>query len=169
MRTRSVNGRQRSFCWAEEASCRFVPDCRSSVPGFLSSMLTPKLGGTTSMRSSKVTAMERLGAEVLFHGTSFDAAREHAESLAADEGYRYVHSANEPALIAGVGTAGLKSSKTVPRLITYSVRLTAVRAPLDTVSLSVRSRMQRWSKLNPRPRQRCTRRGRIGISIQPIE
>jgi threonine dehydratase len=57
---------------------------------------------------SKVTAMERLGAEVLFHGARFDEAREHAESLAAEEGCRYVHSANEPTLVAGVGTAGLE-------------------------------------------------------------
>lgn len=57
---------------------------------------------------AKITAMERLGAEVRFHGEVFDDAREHAEELAANEGYRYVHSANEPALIAGVGTAGLE-------------------------------------------------------------
>lgn len=57
---------------------------------------------------SKVAAMERLGADVRFHGEVFDDAREHAEELAANEGYRYVHSANEPALIAGVGTAGLE-------------------------------------------------------------
>jgi len=57
---------------------------------------------------SKVTAMERLGARVVHHGEAFDDAREHAEELAATEGYRYVHSANEPALVAGVGTAGLE-------------------------------------------------------------
>lgn len=56
----------------------------------------------------KVRAMERLGARVEHHGQTFDEAREHAERLAAEEGYRYVHSANEPALIAGVGTAGLE-------------------------------------------------------------
>ena len=63
---------------------------------------------------SKVTAMERLGAEVRFHGEVFDDAREHAEELAANEGYRYVHSANEPALIAGVGTAGLEIIEDLP-------------------------------------------------------
>lgn len=65
---------------------------------------------------SKVTAMERLGAEVIFHGSNFDAAREHAESLAAEEGYRYVHSANEPALVAGVGTAGLEIVEDSPEI-----------------------------------------------------
>ncbi|QLG60242.1 threonine ammonia-lyase [Halorarum salinum] len=57
---------------------------------------------------SKVRAMERLGADLRFHGADFDEARERAEALAAEEGYRYVHSANEPALVAGVGTAGLE-------------------------------------------------------------
>ena len=65
---------------------------------------------------SKVTAMERLGAEVLFSGTDFDDAREYAESLAAERGYRYVHSANEPALISGVGTAGLEIVEELPDL-----------------------------------------------------
>jgi threonine dehydratase len=63
---------------------------------------------------SKVKTMERLGADVLFHGSDFDDARAHAEELAAEEGYRYVHSANEPALVAGVGTAGLEVVEDLP-------------------------------------------------------
>ncbi|GAB7095343.1 threonine ammonia-lyase [Halolamina litorea] len=65
---------------------------------------------------SKVTAMERLGAEVLFHGETFDDAREHAEELATAKPYRYVHSANEPALVAGVGTAGLEVVEDLPEI-----------------------------------------------------
>lgn len=56
----------------------------------------------------KVRAMERYGADVVHHGADYDEAREHAERLAIERGYRYVHSANEPDLIAGVGTAGLE-------------------------------------------------------------
>ncbi|GAB3669214.1 threonine ammonia-lyase [Halopiger thermotolerans] len=56
----------------------------------------------------KVRAMERLGARIEHYGADFDEARERAERLAIEDGYRYVHSANEPALIAGVGTAGLE-------------------------------------------------------------
>jgi threonine dehydratase len=52
----------------------------------------------------KVESMRALGAEVVFHGRDFDEAREHCEKLAAEHGYRYIHSANEPALIAGVAT-----------------------------------------------------------------
>ena len=56
----------------------------------------------------KVAAMEALGATVEQVGRDYDEAREWAEERAMAEGYRYVHSANEPALIAGVGTAGLE-------------------------------------------------------------
>jgi threonine dehydratase len=56
----------------------------------------------------KVDSMRALGAEVLFAGRDFDDAREHCEKLAAEHGYRYIHSANEPALVAGVGTCALE-------------------------------------------------------------
>jgi threonine dehydratase len=56
----------------------------------------------------KVESMRALGAEVIFHGRDFDEAREHCEKLAAERGYRYIHSANEPALIAGVATYTLE-------------------------------------------------------------
>ena len=65
---------------------------------------------------AKTNAMERYGAKVLFHGDSFDEAREHAETLAAEEGYRYVHSANESRLVAGVGTAGLEIVEELPEI-----------------------------------------------------
>jgi threonine dehydratase len=56
----------------------------------------------------KVASMQALGAEVIFHGDDFDDAREHCERLAGAHGYRYVHSGNEPQLIAGVGTETLE-------------------------------------------------------------
>jgi threonine dehydratase len=56
----------------------------------------------------KVESMRALGAEVVFHGADFDEAREHCEKLAREHGYRYVHSGNEPALIAGVATCTLE-------------------------------------------------------------
>jgi threonine dehydratase len=52
----------------------------------------------------KVASMRALGAELVVHGRDFDDAREHCERLAAEHGYRYVHSGNEPLLIAGVAT-----------------------------------------------------------------
>ncbi|HUQ22983.1 MAG TPA: pyridoxal-phosphate dependent enzyme, partial [Gaiellaceae bacterium] len=56
----------------------------------------------------KLAAMRALGAELIVHGRDFDAAREHSERLAVEHGYRYVHSGNEPLLIAGVATETLE-------------------------------------------------------------
>lgn len=56
----------------------------------------------------KVHAIRALGAEIVPFGEDYDAAREHCESLAIEHGYRYVHSGNEPHLIAGVGTETLE-------------------------------------------------------------
>ncbi len=52
----------------------------------------------------KNRAMRLLGAELIEYGRDFDEAREYVEQLVAEQGGRYVHSANEPLLIAGVGT-----------------------------------------------------------------
>ena len=56
----------------------------------------------------KVESMRNLGAEVVFHGSEFDEARAHSERLSQEEGYLYVHPANEPRLVEGVGTASLE-------------------------------------------------------------
>jgi threonine dehydratase len=56
----------------------------------------------------KCESMRALGAELVFHGRDFDEAREHCEKLAETHGYRYIHSGNEPMLIAGVATAALE-------------------------------------------------------------
>ncbi|MCS7050429.1 MAG: pyridoxal-phosphate dependent enzyme, partial [Thermomicrobium sp.] len=62
----------------------------------------------------KVAAMRRLGAEVVLTGRDFDEARLACEARAATEGLRYVHSANEPDLIAGVGTYALEILEALP-------------------------------------------------------
>jgi len=62
----------------------------------------------------KVAAMRGMGAEVLFHGEKFDDARLHCEALSRENGYRYVHSGDEPHLVAGVGTATLEMLQTQP-------------------------------------------------------
>ncbi|HET7758286.1 MAG TPA: threonine/serine dehydratase [Gaiellaceae bacterium] len=62
----------------------------------------------------KLAAMRSLGAELVVHGRDFDDARTHCESLAEEHGYRYIHSGNEPDLIAGVGTATLELLETRP-------------------------------------------------------
>ncbi len=52
----------------------------------------------------KNRAIRQLGAELIEHGRDFDEAREHVADLQHQRGGRYVHSANEPKLIAGVGS-----------------------------------------------------------------
>ena len=64
----------------------------------------------------KVRAMRNLGADVLFHGANFDQAREYSERLAKEEGYRYVHAANEPLLVAGVATYALEVLEEFPEV-----------------------------------------------------
>lgn len=56
----------------------------------------------------KNAAMRAFGATVEEGGRDFDEARERCERRAAGTGARYVHSANEPLLIAGVGTYALE-------------------------------------------------------------
>ena len=65
---------------------------------------------------NKVAAMRALGAELVFHGADFDAARLHCETLAKEEGYRFVHPVNDPLLIAGVGTQALETLEDLPDL-----------------------------------------------------
>jgi threonine dehydratase len=64
----------------------------------------------------KVTSMQGMGAEVIFHGERFDQARMHCEVLAREHGYRYVHSGDEPLLIAGVATEALEMLEDRPDL-----------------------------------------------------
>jgi threonine dehydratase len=64
----------------------------------------------------KVAAMQGMGAEVIFHGLVFDEARLHCEALAQERGYRYIHSGDEPLLIAGVATEVLEMLEDQPDL-----------------------------------------------------
>src|SRR5437667_7722721 len=69
---------------------------------------------TENVNESKMQAMRDLGAEVRQHGRDFDEARLECERIARAEGFRYVHSANEPMLIAGVGAIGLEIFEDLP-------------------------------------------------------
>ncbi len=62
----------------------------------------------------KVESMRALGAEVVCHGRDFDDAREYCEKLASEHRYRYIHSGNEPSLIAGVATYTIEILQTRP-------------------------------------------------------
>ena len=63
----------------------------------------------------KNAAMRAYGATVEEGGQDFDEARERCERRAGETGARYVHSANEPHLIAGVGTYALEVFEHLPQ------------------------------------------------------
>jgi threonine dehydratase len=63
----------------------------------------------------KNAAMRAYGAIVEEGGRDFDEARERCEARARETGARYVHSADEPLLIAGVGTYALEVFEELPR------------------------------------------------------
>jgi threonine dehydratase len=62
----------------------------------------------------KVAAMRQLGADVVLTGRDFDEARVACEAAAEADGGRYVHSMNEPLLIAGVATLYLEALEAMP-------------------------------------------------------
>jgi threonine dehydratase len=62
----------------------------------------------------KNAAMRAFGAVVEEGGRDFDEARERCEQRASETGARYVHSADEPMLIAGVGTYALEVFEALP-------------------------------------------------------
>jgi threonine dehydratase len=62
----------------------------------------------------KVEAIQNWGAEVIFHGSTFDEARGYVERAVAEKGYSYAHPANDPSIIAGVGTMALEVLEAQP-------------------------------------------------------
>lgn len=65
---------------------------------------------------TKVKAIRSLGASIVFFGRIFDESKDYAEKLAGEKGKRFIHPANEPYLIAGVGTYALEVLEEVPSL-----------------------------------------------------
>ena len=70
---------------------------------------------------SKVGAIRELGAELVEGGRDYDEARERCEAESAAAGRRYVHSGDEPHLIAGVGTHTLELLEQEPSVDTIVV------------------------------------------------
>jgi len=64
----------------------------------------------------KLAAMRGLGAELIVAGQKFDDARRNADRIGREQGFRYIHSGNEPHLIAGVGTEALEMLEDEPAL-----------------------------------------------------
>ncbi len=65
---------------------------------------------------SKVKAIKSMGGSIVFFGRIFDESKDYAEKLAGERQARFIHPANEPYLIAGVGTYALEIFEEVPSL-----------------------------------------------------
>ena len=72
------------------------------------------IGMPVGANPDKVAATRSFGAKVELHGKDYDEARLWVEEEAKRKGYRYIHSANEPLLIAGVGTLYLEIMEEIP-------------------------------------------------------
>ena len=64
--------------------------------------------------SEKCESMRVLGANLILHGDNFDDCRAHCERLSKEEGYVYIHSADEQRLIPGVATYSLEIFEDLP-------------------------------------------------------
>jgi threonine dehydratase len=68
----------------------------------------------TGNNPDKNAAIRALGANLIEFGRDYDEARERVEQMWKENGLRYVHSANEPMLIAGVATYALEIFDELP-------------------------------------------------------
>ncbi|KXH45156.1 threonine dehydratase catabolic [Colletotrichum simmondsii] len=57
---------------------------------------------------AKLAKIKALGATVILHGAETGLAEQHAQHLAASEGYTYISPYNDPLIVAGQGTIGLE-------------------------------------------------------------
>lgn len=65
---------------------------------------------------TKIIATQRLGAEVILHGATFDDAQAYARHLEAERGMVYVPAFDHEHVIAGQGTLGLEIAEALPDL-----------------------------------------------------
>jgi threonine dehydratase len=62
----------------------------------------------------KVSNCQKLGANVVLHGKDFSEAKTRAHEIAQEKGLAYIDGYDDPAIIAGQGTAGLEIMEQVP-------------------------------------------------------
>jgi threonine dehydratase len=65
---------------------------------------------------TKIHNTELLGAEVVLFGQTVDEAADHAQALAAEHGFVFIHPFDDPLIIAGQGTIGLEIDAEAPPL-----------------------------------------------------
>ena len=69
----------------------------------------------------KVERTRGFGAEVVLHGDTFDAARDHALALAVAQGLTFVHPFDDPLVMAGQGTIALEMLRQQPQIDTLVI------------------------------------------------
>jgi threonine dehydratase len=100
----------------------------------------------------KLAAMRASGATIVEHGNDYDDAREECERRAAASGTRYVHSGNEPYLIAGVATAAHEVLTERPDIDVFIVpRMTVIGVQAEGASAAYRA----WRDRAPRTTERA--------------
>ncbi len=71
--------------------------------------------------ATKVTRTEAWGARVVLHGETLAEAAAHARQLALAEGLTFIHPYDDPAVVAGQGTAALELLEDAPGLDTLAI------------------------------------------------
>ncbi|TNE88119.1 MAG: pyridoxal-phosphate dependent enzyme [Deltaproteobacteria bacterium] len=71
--------------------------------------------------ATKVARTEALGARVIRHGDSFEAAAAHARTLAAQRGWRLLHPFDDPDIVAGQCTVGVELWPHAPDVVVVPV------------------------------------------------
>lgn len=69
----------------------------------------------------KIEGAKKYGAEVILHGSYYDEAYLHAQDLAQEKGYVFVHPFEDPEVIAGQGTIALEILQEIPDIDTIVV------------------------------------------------
>ena len=116
----------------------------------------------------KVQATAALGSKVIETGRDFDDARVTAEEHAAAHGLRDIHSANEPLLVAGVGTATLELLEAVPELDVLFVPVGGGSGVLGAGTVARRStRRSRLLVFKRRVHRLCIAHGAKGDRSSP--
>ncbi|MGH8094158.1 MAG: threonine ammonia-lyase [Chthoniobacterales bacterium] len=86
----------------------------------------------------KINNCQKLGASVVLHGKDFAEARARAHEIAEERGLAYIDGYDDPAIIAGQGTAGLEIVAQVPDLAAVIVPVGGAGL-LAGVSLAVKT------------------------------
>jgi threonine dehydratase len=118
VRSMSADEKRRGIVTASTGNHGQSIACASQLEGVKCTVFVP-----VGNNPEKNAAMRAFGATLNEGGRDFDEARERCEEEAAKTGARYVHSANEPMLIAGVGTYGLEVFEALPDVDTILVPL----------------------------------------------